>query len=535
MGFGVKAVATFVELTDTPDSISDGDVFYGLSSAVKALTKGFEGHYLKQGATVPVWSAVKGKPQFRFVTLLPEEAVLPATGGAAVTKTDGTNFSYNTLDFDADTEESAYWVFNLSPDYAGEDIFVIIRWKSTATTGDVKWGLSVLGREEGEVWDAALGTEQTVVSTTADVAGELVYSTILPFPPNLSPNDTVIVKLARKAADAADTMAADACVTECFLVWATVSVISTFTPITPTEVTPGVAGSWEDVDCSALIASGATGVIIHWENADPTTNRDLGLRKKGSTDDRHDDVVANSHGWAWVGVDEDRYFQAYVSTVTDQHIWVVAYTTVGAPFFMNGKDRSLTGTGAWTDIDLAAACPGAKLIMVETVSTYVNSKYGVRKNGSTDDRYQNVCFHSWAIIGCDDDQVIEGYISSTDVDFFIVGYATEGVSMRTNGVNVSPTADGAYHVVDCSDYAPGANMIFFEVINTNTEGETGAGEVAYAIRKNGSTEDIYRNCGLTTYTGHYFAAVECDEEQKVEIKLEDAAVQIWLLGYSVPA
>jgi len=452
---------------------------------------------------------------------------MPVANPPALVTTDGANFSYNTLDFAPDTEESCYWEKPLAPDYAGEDIFLIIKWKSTAIAGNVKWGVSVLGREAGEVFDVALGTEQTIITTTENVAGELVYSLILPFPPSLSPNDTLIVKLARKAADAADTMLTDALVMEVFLVWATVSIISTITPITPTDVAPAIFASYEDVDCGALIASGATGVLIHWENADPTTARMIGLRKKGSTDDWHGDIFAKSHGTCWVGVDENRFFQCYLEAGI-QRMWVIAYTTAGCPFFTNAKDKSLAGTGAWTDINLAADCPSAKLVFCEIKCDFNNPPYGFRKKGSTDNIQANCMIHNWGLAGCDDSQVIEHIIDHATLKTRVLGYATEGVSMRDNAVNVSPVADGAYHVVDCSSYALGAKMLFFAVQNTGA-----SGDIAYAIRKNGSIEDIYLDCGLTTFPTLLFFACECDADQKVEIKLENSDIKVHLLGYSV--
>lgn len=518
-------------------SMAQGDLPFRGASIVEALTKGFEGHYLKQGATAPLWSSVVGKPLFRCVTLLPCDAVLPTANPPAKTKTDGANFTYDTLDFDPDTEQSAYWVFNLSPDYTDENFMLLIRWKSTATTGDVKWGLSVLGREEGEVWDAALGTEQTKITTAQDVAGELAYSLIPSFNPLCSPNDTVIVKLARKAADGLDTMAADACVTEVFLVFAPKTIISTFTPIDPTDVSPAIEGSWEDVDLSGSLPSGATGAIFHIINTD-SDNQSIGLRKKGSTDDRTSNLYAHSQVWGMIGVDENRYCQIYRGKKPEVKFWLVGYTTAGVNFFTNGKDKSLAGAESWITIDLAADCPNAKAIIIE-ITTTTNYGYGFRKYGSTDTNCENVgeeystgyiYNHCWAIIGCDEYQRIQGWVKGVDVALHVVGYVTEGVAMRTNSVQKlfakSEDYDDTYHELDCSAEAPGANMLFFEATQAQP------GTYKCAIRKKGETGDLYENFQM-----HPFIVVECDSEQKIEYKgqVNTMNLRLYLVGYSIPS
>ncbi|GAH82553.1 unnamed protein product, partial [marine sediment metagenome] len=127
----------------------------------------------------------------------------------------GTNFPYSQLEYDAGAEECAFWRAALPPNFdATQDIIIKVFWKaSTAVAGDVVWGVSVLGREEGDDIDAAaLGTEVEVVDTVQGVVEQLTVTTITLGPAEhvLAANDMVILKLARKAADAADTLADDA-------------------------------------------------------------------------------------------------------------------------------------------------------------------------------------------------------------------------------------------------------------------------------------------------------------------------------------
>ena len=95
----------------------------------------------------------------KHFVMLPEDAILPVANPPAKASTDGANFSYETLDYDDGTEETAYWERWLTPDYDLENVVADIDWIAAAGAGDVKFGLQVLGRAEGEAWDVALGAE----------------------------------------------------------------------------------------------------------------------------------------------------------------------------------------------------------------------------------------------------------------------------------------------------------------------------------------------------------------------------------------
>ncbi|MBA7638687.1 hypothetical protein ES703_46343 [subsurface metagenome] len=127
----------------------------------------------------------------------------------------GTNFPYSQLEFDPGAEECAFWRAALPPNFdPTQDIIVKVWWKaSTEIAGDAVWGVSVLGREEGDDIDAAaLGAEVEVVATVQGVVEQLTVTeiTLTPAQHVLAADDMVIIKLARKAADAADDLADDA-------------------------------------------------------------------------------------------------------------------------------------------------------------------------------------------------------------------------------------------------------------------------------------------------------------------------------------
>ena len=60
--------------------------------------------------------------------------------------------------------------------------------------------------------------------------------------------------------------------------------------------------------------------------------------------------------------------------------------------------------------------------IIEVVNTNggVNNETGVRKNGSTDNRHPDLdaTFHTFRLVGLDDDEIFEGYAETGNVDFY---------------------------------------------------------------------------------------------------------------------
>jgi len=146
----------------------------------------------------------------RRAILTPAGAIVPASGGAEQKQTDGTNLSYYTLNFDKDSEESAFWELCLPDDYDGGTVLVNIWWKSSATSGNVVFKVQVLGREEGEALDVALGSAQSVTDTTPATAGNIGICAPSAFSPGWSAGDYIVIKLTRDATNGSDTLAVDA-------------------------------------------------------------------------------------------------------------------------------------------------------------------------------------------------------------------------------------------------------------------------------------------------------------------------------------
>jgi len=295
----------------------------------------------------------------------------------------------------------------------------------------------------------------------------------------------------------------------------------TFYPITPVEVTPDETGKWDTCDVSAHIPAGATGVILHCVNTHTFSARYLGLRKNGSTDDRHPDVWHKTHCWAMIGVDASRIFEAYIENTTNNDIWLVGYTMSGVTFATNADDMSLGVTGSWQPIDCFTEAPSAIGLIFEIDGLGYSDQFGLKKNGSSDDRKYDVMYHSCfgVVIGCDASQICEGYIASTNTNFYLLGYITDGVTFNTNATDLSLGSTGTWlDLTALPDESPVMGII--EVTSHTSVG-------SYGLRENGSGEDIY-----FWATWHPWGIVKCDASRIIEGKISTTNVDFFLVGYA---
>jgi len=181
---------------------------------------------------------------------------------------------------------------------------------------------------------------------------------------------------------------------------------------------------------------------------------------------------------------------------------------------------------AWIDVDVSGNIPaGATGVIIHLVnggsSTYA---IGLRKNGSTDNRYRklNQYSHCWAAIGVDANRIFEAYVGSiTGIDIHLIGYTMSGVTFFTSGISKTPTAS-AWTDIDCSANAPNAVGLIFELM--------GHDSILYnvGLRKNGSTDDrINRHYGHTSFG----AIIGCDDSQICEGYRVNFLQYFVLLGY----
>lgn len=189
------------------------------------------------------------------------------------------------------------------------------------------------------------------------------------------------------------------------------------------DVSLGVALAWTDADVSTE-APNATGVII--EIVTTVAGADnVGVRNNGSGDARTDLILGSAHYFTVIGVDAAQIFEGYVGLLTTD-FYLVGYVTDGATFNVNATDYSLAGAAAWTGIDASAEAPNAEFLIFEVIGG-PGDNYGFRKNGSSDTTVQTLNNRrGWAVVPCDEAQIVEGYIDFVAVDFFLVGWIDSG-------------------------------------------------------------------------------------------------------------
>lgn len=121
------------------------------------------------------------------------------------------------LDFEAGNEKAIYFQAVLPRHYGGGGITAYVHWMaSTATSAGVTWGGSFERLHEGgdDLDSDSFAAEQTASETTNGTSGKVTVTPIAftsgAQMDSLAAGDAFRFKLARKVADAGDTMSGDA-------------------------------------------------------------------------------------------------------------------------------------------------------------------------------------------------------------------------------------------------------------------------------------------------------------------------------------
>ena len=184
-------------------------------------------------------------------------------------------------------------------------------------------------------------------------------------------------------------------------------------------------GSWLDIDISSD-TGGDTAIGAIWEVIQTNYDLNWGFRKNGSSDNRVLDT--DRHGAAIIGVDGSEICEGQISSV-NVDFFLTGYVKSNSTFNTNATDLSLGSTGSW--IDLSALPAGATGGFIEVVTTSYSQNYGLRENGSAENIVAGAAGeqHAWGLVEADGSRLIEGEISSNNVDFFLVGYAGTIISL----------------------------------------------------------------------------------------------------------
>jgi hypothetical protein len=148
----------------------------------------------------------------RSIILTAAGAETPTSNGAAQTKVTGTNHTYYVLDYDAATDESAFWHWTMPDSYDGGKVDITYYWEAAATANNVIWCFQAVGiaPNSAEDIDTALSSATCETDTAQGNANDLASATEVQATSNFAPGEYVAFKVYRDANAAGDTMSGDA-------------------------------------------------------------------------------------------------------------------------------------------------------------------------------------------------------------------------------------------------------------------------------------------------------------------------------------
>jgi len=148
----------------------------------------------------------------RSIILTAAGAITPTSGGAAKSQVDGTNHSYYVLDFDASSDEAAYWHWTMPDSYDNGAVDITYYWEAAATSNDAIFCFQAkgLGSNNSEDIDSALSSAVCETDTAQANANDLASMTESGAASNFTAGEYVMFKVFRDADAGGDTMSGDA-------------------------------------------------------------------------------------------------------------------------------------------------------------------------------------------------------------------------------------------------------------------------------------------------------------------------------------
>jgi hypothetical protein len=301
--------------------------------------------------------------------------------------------------------------------------------------------------------------------------------------------------------------------------------VAAFTQLgAPVDITPTEDGTYQDIDVTAHV-SNASGVLIRAFNGESAAKRDIAVRKNGSTDDYYQGIGAQEHAYFAVGIDSSDIFECKLeNSAGDWEIYLVGYFDADDVVFLDNAVESPSTTGSWTDWDITSET-GVDTAIGAICFIYCHSsslkEVGVRKNGSTDDRTNDVGSGSLTggiIVGVDDSEILEYYRETNYVDVFLIGYVKSGMTFNTDASDISLGTTGSW--TDLSSLGSDIEGIIVEVVSPTAN-------YAWGLRPDGDADYDGDYADITQNHGWGVCGTVSDI---AEGKIENTAVDMFLIG-----
>ena len=232
-----------------------------------------------------------------------------------------------------------------------------------------------------------------------------------------------------------------------------------------TDISLSTTGSWQDIDLSAAVSSGAAGAIIEVVNTGTVGTYSGMVRGKEDTRDYMSDVengllYPSSHRWQVVKIDSSRLIQGYIENV-DIDFKLLGYTIGADPaYFSVPSDVTPATTAAWTTIDVSAFVDSGAdgvILLIDNIENTARN-YGVREVGSTfstTGRKLGAYGNTMYIVGIDGADQFDAYIENGNIQVYLVGQTKGSVVYYTDDIAVADPTLGSWQQLDAdTDVTP---------------------------------------------------------------------------------
>lgn len=191
------------------------------------------------------------------------------------------------------------------------------------------------------------------------------------------------------------------------------------------DLTTATHDSWETVTVTGTSGTPAAAIVTMY-TTQGSGNDAMGIRAVGSTDDRTGVVRGPRFGGtAVVGLDGSQQLQKYTDTQYSA-IEAVGYFKSGTiTTLTNATDVSLTSTGSWLLLPSLPSDIDVGFFEVHNATNTNVYNFGFAPEDDTDfqDFEGTPRSHTWGASGSVSNG-IDGYISNTNVDYFLTAYTT---------------------------------------------------------------------------------------------------------------
>lgn len=281
------------------------------------------------------------------------------------------------------------------------------------------------------------------------------------------------------------------------------------------------AATYSLINMTSYVPAGATGVMFRTQ----TSGSNFAVRETGSTDDIYRYGFGNQYINGMVGLSDDLTFEVKLATLTGTDFYVIGYTMSGVTFFADATQRSPVGLSAWENLSISDLTGGDTAIgvIIEHWDTSGSGEFGIRQNGSTDNRIGRWLGHGYSITGLDSEEQFEAQKTSAAQEFWVRGYVTSGAVFNTNADDISLGTTGSFQDVDLTAYIGSDDIVYAFIENIDVTSSNNHG-----WRQNGS---VLSPIGIVEdHTWNYVPVNNA--EDLVQGYITDLTTDSFLVGYA---